>query len=416
MSAGERLQVGGHGISLLKDGWGPELLAAFRDDMLCVRPVPAHEAYADDDAGSSIAWMEFSLRGPGPIISQRLSLLGYTKQAAMGFLDELLDDLRSRREPDSWLPAGEEPLTQRRFLQDYTASDWVRSVAAGVADPASSRAVGGFHWLLGMLEYNEPGFALQAALLGMPEAEVVFTFAGSEPDVDHDPELPYLCSQAVEAIHEESSAHAPIVVLTEGRSDVAILEPALKLLYPHVTDLVRFMDYTGGAQGGAGPLVSTVHAFGAARIANPVVALFDNDTAAAAALRSLRRSTLPGNIKVLQYPPLPLASQYPTFGPPTTDAPTGSLSMADVNGLAGSIELYLGRDVLSLSDGTLRPVQWGTYIQGLKRYQGEITDKKEVQDLYRAKLARAQKDPSAIADQDWDGIRAILDMVIHAFD
>ncbi|EST18137.1 hypothetical protein M877_39625 (plasmid) [Streptomyces niveus NCIMB 11891] len=29
---------------------------------------------------------------------------------------------------------------------------------------------------------------------------------------------------------------------------------------------------------------------------------------------------------------------------------------------------------------------------------------------------RAQTDPSVVTEQDWSGVRAILDMVIHAFD
>ncbi|MET7345561.1 hypothetical protein ACIOEZ_16650 [Streptomyces sp. NPDC087866] len=335
----------------------------------------------------------------------------------MSFLDELLAVQRSHAEPDTWtwLPDNGQ-ITPRRFLESCTARDWVQGVAAGAANPTPPREIGSAHWLLAMLEYTQPGFALQAALLAMPDAEVVFTFASSEPDTDHDPELLLMCAQAVEAVQEVSSAHAPVVVLTEGRSDVAILEPALELLYPHVTDLVRFMDYSSGPQGGAGPLASTVRAFAAARIANPVVALFDNDTGAADAIRALSRMPLPDNIKFLQFPELALASSYPTLGPPTTEAPAGNLSTADVNGLAGSIELYLGRDVLSLPDGTFRPVQWSSYIKGSKRYQGEITDKGEIQDLYYAKLARAQKDPSVIAEQDWSGVRAILEMVIHAFD
>ncbi|MEU0952518.1 hypothetical protein ABZ353_09185 [Streptomyces niveus] len=330
----------------------------------------------------------------------------------MKFLEDVLTDQHTQNKHDRWLP-----VSSRNALEGFAALNWVRNIANGYADPELALLLGGFRWLLDMLEYKEPGFALQAALLGMPEAEVVFVFDGSDPDADHDPELHKLCTQAAEAVQEMSSAHAPVVVLTEGRSDVEILEPAFQLLYPHLTDLVRFMDYqTTKAQGGAGTLVTTVHAFAAARIANPVVALFDNDTAASDALRRLKVDALPSNIKILQFPPISLATRYPTLGPPTTDAPEGSLAMADVNGLAGSIELYLGHDVLSLPDGTFRPVQWSSYMGGSKRYHGAITDKGELQDLYKKKLMRAQTDPSVVTEQDWSGVRAILDMVIHAFD
>ena len=110
-----------------------------------------------------------------------------------------------------------------------------------------------------------------------------------------------------------------------------------------------------------------------------------------------------------------LAADYPTLGPPTSGIPSGGVARADVNGLAGSIELYLGRDVLTGPDGALRPVQWRTYIAGARQYQGEIVDKAAVHDAYRAKVKAAGIDPGLIATQDWSGMRAILDLIRGAF-
>jgi hypothetical protein len=172
------------------------------------------------------------------------------------------------------------------------------------------------------------------------------------------------------------------------------------------------MDYGERPAGGAGPLVNTVRSFAAAGIVNRVVALFDNDTAATDALRSIDRARLPDNIRVRQYPTLALARHYPTLGPPPADA---GVAYTDVNGLAGSIEMYLGRDVLTLPDGTLRPVQWRTYIPGAHQYQGEITGKQAIHDAYRAKIRSADTDPSRMAQQDWSGIHAILDLAFQAF-
>jgi hypothetical protein len=159
-------------------------------------------------------------------------------------------------------------------------------------------------------------------------------------------------------------------------------------------------------------LVNTVKSFAASGIANRIVALFDNDTAAADALRPWDRSRLPGNIRVHHYPPLDLAADYPTLGAPPAHT---HVANADVNGLAGSIELYLGRDVLTDASGNLRPVHWQTYIPGMRRYHGEVADKTAVQDAYRAKVRAADADRSRIAQQDWSGVRAILDLVRGAF-
>jgi hypothetical protein len=86
-----------------------------------------------------------------------------------------------------------------------------------------------------------------------------------------------------------------------------------------------------------------------------------------------------------------------------------------VNGLAGSIELYLGRDVLTGPDGALRPVQWHTYIAAARQYQGEIVDRAAVHGAYRAKVEAARMDPGLMAAQDWSGMRAILDLIRGAF-
>jgi hypothetical protein len=52
----------------------------------------------------------------------------------------------------------------------------------------------------------------------------------------------------------------------------------------------------------------------------------------------------------------------------------------------------------------------------MHHHQGEIMDKKAIQEAYRAKVHAANTDRSRIAQQDWSGVRAILDLVVHAFD
>ena len=222
-----------------------------------------------------------------------------------------------------------------------------------------------------------------------------------------------LCSAALEAIRLAASVNAPLVVLAEGSTDIEFLSAGLRLLYPHLTDLVRFMDFGQRPNGGAGALVNAVKSFAAAGIANRVVALFDNDAAAADALRPWDRSRLPANIRVCQYPRFNLAASYPTLGAPPAPA---RVANTDVNGLAGSIELYLGRDVLTDASGHLRPVRLQATIPGMGRNQAQVTGKSAVQDAYRQKVRAARGDRSRIAQQDWSGVRAILDLVRSAFD
>jgi hypothetical protein len=203
--------------------------------------------------------------------------------------------------------------------------------------------------------------------------------------------------------------NARVIVLTEGPTDHEILSQSLSLLYPHLVPLYSFMDFGAlRSPGGAGQLVATVKAFASAGVSNRIVALFDNDTAAADALRSLDLSRLPENMRVLTYPPLPNAKLWPTTGP------QGTVAM-DVNGLAGSIELYLGSDVLHDAGRLLAPVHWKGYVSALERYQGEVANKDLLHKRFAAKVIQAKADSRAIGPQDWSGLRAILDLVRHAF-
>ena len=50
----------------------------------------------------------------------------------------------------------------------------------------------------------------------------------------------------------------------------------------------------------------------------------------------------------------------------------------NLNGLAGLIEIYMGRDILTGNDGNLELVQWGGYMNRVKKYQGSLINKDAV--------------------------------------
>jgi len=207
----------------------------------------------------------------------------------------------------------------------------------------------------------------------------------------------------------EFAVNHKIVVLTEGSSDIRAIQGALQLFYPHLTEYFSFMDFDAAkAHGSAGHLASTVKSFIGAGIVNRTVALFDNDTAAKDAIRPLDDIKIPPNMKVLRYPDLDLARDYPTLGP------QGTVSM-DVNGLACSLELYFGLDVLQDVNGSLYPIQWKGYIDGVKQYQGEVMEKKMLHARYAEKLEKCLADPKQINNYDWSGMRLILDRLRSAF-
>lgn len=212
-------------------------------------------------------------------------------------------------------------------------------------------------------------------------------------------------TRALTAGHPENSAR---IILTEGSTDVEILREALALLYPHLFGYYTFLDFASARpQGGAGSLVTTVKAFAAAGISNRIIAVFDNDTAAFDARRSLASLQLPQNIAVCNYPNLSSLEAYPTLGP------TG-LAPLNVNGLAASIELYLGNDILA--NGEDFPVQWKGYVESLGKYQGEVMYKGRLQERFREKVARCRSSTDELSRCDWSGLKAILEVIFHAFD
>jgi hypothetical protein len=87
----------------------------------------------------------------------------------------------------------------------------------------------------------------------------------------------------------------------------------------------------------------------------------------------------------------------------------------DVNGLACSLELYLGTDVLKTEEGEYRPIEWRGLDVKLRQYQGEVLDKGTIQDLFRSKLATCEKDVSAISRFDWSGLELVLRSLRRAF-
>jgi len=82
----------------------------------------------------------------------------------------------------------------------------------------------------------------------------------------------------------------------------------------------------------------------------------------------------------------------------------------DINGCACSIELYLGEAALTGEDAVLMPVQWKGYESKLKRYQGELLDKKRVEQRYLDAL----NIPESLDDANPASMRAVLQTIFSA--
>ena len=195
----------------------------------------------------------------------------------------------------------------------------------------------------------------------------------------------------------------PLIILTEGKTDNEALRDSFNLLYPDHCRTIRFFDHDFRPEGGANNNVKLLKSFAAAGISNPILAIFDNDTAGHKALQVAKKLKLPNNFMLTSYPDIPMAVNYPTLGP-------SGAEQLDVNQSACGIEMYLGTDCLTKKD-TLIPVRWTGYDEVMKRYQGEVGDKKHVLKLFRKKIKICQDDPTQISLAEWDELNSIMETV-----
>ena len=438
MSSYARLSLGSFELGVTRNEIDPGLVWIFRpSDKRTERIDRRHrrkltqyveEEYIDEyDETNPFTIVEYSCTAA--VARDRLDLKGFTYEVAQESFNRELEAEAQRHEgyiQEERRPYVSELYEERlRVLRSLTFRSWLDALAR-IREEHLTRTTldtlpsddGQLPLLRHMLEggsefYGFPGVeyrhVVRVALeVAYPQERLTYDLsdlvAGGWVDEADD-----LVGVAERLMGEDFRLVQRVIVLTEGDTDREVLERSLRLLYPHLAEYFHFFDFTGRkVGGGVGELANLVRAFAAADVQHRILALFDNDTAAKAALSNLDPEGLPSNIAVRQYPSTPLAKDYPTLGP------SGKARM-DVNGLAGSIELYLGQDVLRGEDGMFSPVQWAGYDRKLGAYQGEIVQKRKVFKRFMAKLACCEARPDQISHYDWEGIRAIIDSVRTAF-
>lgn len=349
------------------------------------------------------------------VLRDRLDVLGVPPWSVAAELEhlaakrlEFLVDFRQSHPTISDLEGND--AQELTYLTGFTWDRWLADLRKGLAIGqrverwGQREPFGSASWLMSFWDDHDSRFQLRAVLEALPPDEEITLdlddlLEGGWLEAPVDPR-----DHARELVAYTSQGGLPTIVLTEGRFDVEVLASALSVRRSHLVDYLKLPDFTQRNEGGAASLLQTVRAFASAGIPNRVVALFDNDTAARDVVHSLDTSGLPPNLVITRLPQLSLASAYPTVGP------QGEHIM-DVNGFAGSIEMYLGSDVLTI-DGQLQPVVWGGYVNRLRAYQGEISNKYRIQDRFREKVAAAKSHPEVMADQDWSGLDLVIDHLV----
>ncbi|MGM8899934.1 HEPN/Toprim-associated domain-containing protein, partial [Psychrobacter sp. 1Y4] len=322
--------------------------------------------YLEKEENNSLVFYSISLN----VLKSRLELFGYTFETSKKAFESSLANEILRYERDymnhdvfkSTLKIFKE-MTLNKWLstlkeiheQELTYKEYEKNHNTLLSSEESDGSLSYIEdaSLLGYMLRNEDSFygfpgdsiyvALRLCLEVIPERDdlvydVGDLILGGYFDVDED---------LVEYVTNLSSVEyydiGKCIILTEGKSDKFILSESLSLLYPHLAEYFTFMDFEGAkVGGGAGSLANIVKSFSSVGIINKVIAVFDNDTAAHAALKGIEKSKISNNIKIFILPNIDILNDYPTIGP------SGEVNM-NVNGMAGSIEPYLGSECISNS-------------------------------------------------------------------
>lgn len=416
-----------------KNDIDPNLMSLFRakDKVVLSEPLndlsPPLEHYRDqleEDHNLKIVYYETRV----DIARDRLDVLGYDlRTAEAAFQEWITGELESSKERLKRLqtnnPAHRDLMEEHyqievEILSELSPTAWIEGLRIIHSSGLETNYYGRYE---GPYENKKVGYMLSHDWYGFPGYDLfvplrlaIQSFEGGKKliydltdliwsdyfELDED-----FVAYGVEIAGSEYSSQARTIVLTEGKTDAWILRASFEVLYPHLEGYYSFLDFESTRYGGGvGNLVNVIKALAGAGIVNNVVALFDNDTAAESACKSLEQVKLPSNIVILRLPDFPFLKSYPTIGP------SGKVNL-DVNGIASSIELFLGEDVLTTDEGKLAPIQWTGYDRTLNRYQGEVLEKSQIHNRFRKKLADQKGKPGL----EWDGLREVFEVIFHAF-
>lgn len=348
----------------------------------------------EDDDGDPIN--DTYYRASREVILNRLALLGCTDAVVRQKFEEWKKD--ERRFWEGYGAEIDKDNETLKAIDELTFDNWGRRVAAllpnqwkELPDPIDEieRRLRDSDGWLHFAGYGSL-VTIRALLGAFPNVKHVTLDISDLVQSEYIGEGEPICSGRRKTDHGGIRNLAPTVIFAEGSTDIQILEKSLATLHPEVRDYFSFFDHRElSVDGGTNYLVKFLKAFAAARAPLQMIAVFDNDVAGVFACEQIKALKLPSNIKALCLPNIKLAEKYPTIGPE-------GRGVANVNGRAASIELYLGKHALNDERGNLRPVRWTGYFPPAKHYQGEVESKAEIQtaffncipDVANAKAAR----------------------------
>ena len=190
------------------------------------------------------------------------------------------------------------------------------------------------------------------------------------------------------------------LVATEGSSDAHVLDHALSILRPDISDFFRFIDMTDGHPfPGTGNLVKFAKGLVKIDVQNNMIFLLDNDAEGVYAYQKLQLMNMPPNMRAMMLPNL---EEFTTFN---TRGPEGVFA-ADINGRAAAIECYLD---LNLNGYPPASVVWTNYKKDLDIYHGSLEHKES----YTKNFLKQTSDTVSVEGYRVDKMHLVLNALIN---
>lgn len=391
-------------VGRLEVDWGKNTIYTDHGELFqpCdLKDVPSYYASDDWPDGDPIIVMNEGFGKPLGLIVDRLELLGYTMRAVEHQYSEL-HRLHGVMEPPISYSELKDALARvdvskfsGNYGEDYGPGEFVREEILTRLLRDSERP-----------EYSDaglrPDFWEVGLLLENLESNCRLRLLAENPK-NHNLDVSWDFGELVDSgwvARGEFKAGArsdqQFLVVTEGSSDSKIIEHALRLYRPHVTDFFRFVDMEEGYPfSGTGNLYRFAQGLVSIGIQNNLVIVYDNDAEGLAQLGRTKQLNLPENIRAIGLPDLSSLSNFDTIGP-------DGAATADINGKAAAIECYLD---LASPRVPAPIVRWTVYNRETSSYHGVLREKtRYMKDFLRLR----GPDPTYRSDK----IEAVIDVLI----
>lgn len=199
------------------------------------------------------------------------------------------------------------------------------------------------------------------------------------------------------------------IIFTEGKYDTEVIKKSMDLLYPQYSNYFSFLDIElSNLELGANRIITYLKSFISAGIMNKVIVLFDNDAEGIYCKNELLKlKNVPNNFSIKTYPDIEITKSYPTI------CPTG-IETLNINGSACSIELYLCEEILKEKNQYI-PVQWKSFNEHVKKYQGVISKKWDIQKGYDKIIKECTSDLKLINNYNFDNMKVLIEDIFYSF-